>query len=153
MCPTDTLYRTVVISLVWLALFIPVIRGGDEDTSWELSNIAVWVTAEANLVIICGCFPALKLLARRLIPKWLGSEASRSSNVDCDQIMPPPWQSELCTVTTGISGGSRETKDSTAKGYNSRNGSGFDSGTGSRYDGSSNDRAVKLLPGQVLPEP
>lgn len=96
------LYRTLVVSLVWLALFIPVIRKGSQDVTWELSTILVCVTVEANLVVVCGCFPALRLLARRILPKWFGSTEERNA--------PPPLHPPLVPMETGSYTGREESK-------------------------------------------
>lgn len=100
----DTLFRTLIVSLVWLALFIPVVRKGSPDVTWELSTIVVCVITEANLVLVCGCFPALKLLARRILPKWFGE--------NCDRAIPPPMQPLPSIVRQGDTLGCERSKAS-----------------------------------------
>lgn len=98
-------YRTLIVSLVWLALFIPVVQKTSPDITWELSTILVCVTTEASLVIVCGCFPALRLFARRALPKWFGPREA-----GCERFVPPPLQPELGVLETEGYNGCDESK-------------------------------------------
>lgn len=77
-------------------------REGSQDVTWELSRILICVIVEANLVVVCGCFPALKLLARHILPKWFGSTEERNA--------PPPIHPPLGVIETGGYTGEDESK-------------------------------------------
>lgn len=129
-------------------------QDGNSDDNWALSKILVWVAAEADLALICGCFPALKVLVRRMIPKWFGTDPPPVRDIRSERIVPDLWQSELCTITTGVSGGSAESKENSGGPDDARIKSGFDSGTTLGYNGSNSTGLVpRVQPGQVIPEP
>lgn len=125
-----------------------------------MSRIITIVTVEANLVLICGCFPALKLFARRVAPRLLGTERESAAGevvvVARAGVLPSLWETELTTITTGISGESSERKDSAKssggvqippKTFD------YNPGTMFSFDGVSGEQGNKRTLGQVLPDP
>ncbi|KAK4504900.1 hypothetical protein PRZ48_002863 [Zasmidium cellare] len=61
---------TLVTSLVRLSLLPPMVTA--TDTTWAISTPAIWICIEANLVIICGCLPILRLFFRHVAPRLIG---------------------------------------------------------------------------------
>ncbi|CAK3852960.1 integral membrane [Lecanosticta acicola] len=61
---------TLITSLVRLSLLPPMVSA--LDTTWAISTPAIWICVEANLVIICGCLPILRLFFRHVAPRLIG---------------------------------------------------------------------------------
>lgn len=120
---------------------------------WDLSRICVLVTVQANLVLICGCFPALKLWARRTVPRCFSTSerGAIAADVPWGEALPPSWESELSTITTGVSsGGTRKdsARSAAAKILD------FDQGRSMvRQNIESAVRKNGVVIGQVLPDP
>ncbi|KAH6972576.1 hypothetical protein EDB80DRAFT_659567 [Ilyonectria destructans] len=69
---------TLITSIVRLVLLLPSLSNPDQ--SWSLAEGCLWVIIEANLLIICGSLPTLRVFLRHVAPKILGeSNASLSS--------------------------------------------------------------------------
>ncbi|KAF2168178.1 hypothetical protein M409DRAFT_21622 [Zasmidium cellare ATCC 36951] len=64
---------TLVTSLVRLSLLPPMVTA--TDTTWAISTPAIWICIEANLVIICGCLPILRLFFRHVAPRFIGESS------------------------------------------------------------------------------
>ncbi|KAK7408448.1 hypothetical protein QQX98_009375 [Neonectria punicea] len=69
---------TLITSIVRLVLLLPSLSNPDQ--SWSLAEGCLWVIIEANLLIMCGSLPTLRVFLRNVAPKVLGeSNVSLSS--------------------------------------------------------------------------
>ncbi|KPM38554.1 hypothetical protein AK830_g7999 [Neonectria ditissima] len=70
---------TLITSIVRLVLLLPSLSNPDQ--SWSLAEGCLWVIIEANLLIMCGSLPTLRVFLRNVAPKVLGESnvASLSS--------------------------------------------------------------------------
>ncbi|KAF2803590.1 uncharacterized protein BDZ99DRAFT_427008, partial [Mytilinidion resinicola] len=64
---------TCVTSIIRLVVIIPSLT--DLDQTWALSIPCIWIVVEANLVIICGSLPVLRLFFRHVSPKFIGESS------------------------------------------------------------------------------
>ena len=91
-------FRTVITSIVRLVTLFPLLT--DPDASWAVATPAVWMyvpsllfhqplaqrvqtnllphnsVVEANLVIVCGCLPAVRQFLRSVAPRLIGESSS-----------------------------------------------------------------------------
>ena len=68
---------TLVTSLVRLSLLPPMISA--VDATWAIAKPAIWICVEANLVIICGCLPIMRLFFRHVAPRLIGEHSDRNA--------------------------------------------------------------------------
>ncbi|KXT08850.1 hypothetical protein AC579_1482, partial [Pseudocercospora musae] len=67
---------TLVTSLVRLSLLPPMVSA--TDVTYAISTPAIWICIEANLVVICGCLPILRLFFRHVAPRLIGEYSGGS---------------------------------------------------------------------------
>ncbi|KIW03028.1 uncharacterized protein PV09_05682 [Verruconis gallopava] len=68
---------TFITSIVRLVLLLPTLTTVDQP--WAIALPGMWVAIEANLIIVCCSFPALRVFARHFVPKWIGEYGSNRS--------------------------------------------------------------------------
>ncbi|KAH6875140.1 hypothetical protein BKA58DRAFT_453973, partial [Alternaria rosae] len=68
---------TCITSGVRLALLFPMLQTIDQ--TWAIVMPGIWILIEANLVIITGCLPAMRLFFRHVAPRLIGESTLRSS--------------------------------------------------------------------------
>lgn len=71
---------TLITSIVRLVLLLPSLSNPDQ--SWSLAEGCLWVIIEANLLIMCGCLPTLRVFLKHVAPRVLGD---RSQNKPSEQ--------------------------------------------------------------------
>ena len=82
---------TLITSLVRLSLLPPMVT--DLDTTWAISTPAIWICVEANLVIICGCLPILRLFFRHVAPRLIGEHTETAASGPARSFGKKPIQS------------------------------------------------------------
>ncbi|KAF4984891.1 hypothetical protein FZEAL_44 [Fusarium zealandicum] len=70
---------TLITSIVRLVLLLPALSNPDQ--SWTLAEGCLWVIIEANLLIICGSLPTLRVFLRRVAPRILAEKSTAKSSV------------------------------------------------------------------------
>ncbi|KAF2026714.1 hypothetical protein EK21DRAFT_73583 [Setomelanomma holmii] len=69
---------TCVTSGLRLALLFPML--GTMDQTWAVVMPGLWVLIEANLIIITGCLPTVRLFLRHVAPNLIGESTLRSGD-------------------------------------------------------------------------
>ncbi|KAI1759922.1 hypothetical protein GGR53DRAFT_511764 [Hypoxylon sp. FL1150] len=69
---------TLVTSVVRLVLLLPGL--GNKDQPWVLAEGCLWVIVEANLLIICGSLPTLKIFLNQVAPRILRDRSKKESS-------------------------------------------------------------------------
>lgn len=89
---------TLITSLVRLSLLPPMVT--DLGTTWAISTPAIWICIEANLVIICGCLPILRLFFRHVAPRLIGKHTETAASGPMGSFGKKPIQTpaELSTL-------------------------------------------------------
>jgi hypothetical protein len=64
---------TLVTSIVRLVLLLPSLSNPDQ--SWSLAEGCLWVIIEANLLIMCGSLPTLRVFLKNVAPRVLGDRS------------------------------------------------------------------------------
>ncbi|EKJ67423.1 hypothetical protein FPSE_12408 [Fusarium pseudograminearum CS3096] len=64
---------TLVTSVVRLVLLLPSVSNPDQ--SWSLAEGCLWVIIEANLLIMCGSLPTLRVFLKNVAPRVLGDKS------------------------------------------------------------------------------
>ncbi|KAG8670662.1 hypothetical protein FPOAC2_07487 [Fusarium poae] len=64
---------TLVTSIVRLVLLLPSLSNPDQ--SWSLAEGCLWVIIEANLLIMCGSLPTLRVFLKHVAPRVLGDKS------------------------------------------------------------------------------
>ncbi|KAF1844010.1 uncharacterized protein K460DRAFT_155831 [Cucurbitaria berberidis CBS 394.84] len=67
---------TCVTSAVRLGLLFPMLKTIDQ--TWAIVTPGIWILIEANLVIITGCLPTMRLFFRHVAPHLIGESSIRS---------------------------------------------------------------------------
>ncbi|SPJ70426.1 related to integral membrane protein [Fusarium torulosum] len=69
---------TLVTSIVRLVLLLPSLSNPDQ--SWSLAEGCLWVIIEANLLIMCGSLPTLRVFLKHVAPRVLGDKNSKNAS-------------------------------------------------------------------------
>ncbi|KAF5024552.1 hypothetical protein F66182_3315 [Fusarium sp. NRRL 66182] len=69
---------TLITSIVRLVLLLPSLSNPDQ--SWSLAEGCLWVIIEANLLIMCGSLPTLRVFLKHVAPRVLGDRSSKKSS-------------------------------------------------------------------------
>jgi hypothetical protein len=69
---------TLVTSCVRLSLLPPLVT--NTNSTWAVSTLALWISVEASLMIICESFPTLRLFFRRVAPRLIGESSGKGSS-------------------------------------------------------------------------
>ncbi|KAA8577286.1 hypothetical protein EYC84_007258 [Monilinia fructicola] len=69
---------TCITSMVRLKVMMPLLVALDQ--TWAVSIPCVWITVEANLVIICGSFPLIRQFVKHVAPRWIGENSSKGNS-------------------------------------------------------------------------
>ncbi|MCJ1362842.1 hypothetical protein MMC16_001948 [Acarospora aff. strigata] len=69
---------TCITSIIRLVGILPMLVNPDQ--TWAVSVPCIWICVEANLVIICGSFPTLRLFFNHVAPKSIGESGSGSNS-------------------------------------------------------------------------
>ncbi|WXC64780.1 hypothetical protein SNK03_010592 [Fusarium graminearum] len=64
---------TLITSVVRLVLLLPSLSNPDQ--SWSLAEGCLWVIIEANLLIMCGSLPTLRVFLKNVAPRVLGDKS------------------------------------------------------------------------------
>jgi HAMP domain-containing protein len=64
---------TLITSIVRLVLLLPSLSNPDQ--SWSLAEGCLWVIVEANLLIMCGSLPTLRVFLKNVAPRVLGDRS------------------------------------------------------------------------------
>ncbi|PCD33980.1 hypothetical protein FGRA07_09135 [Fusarium graminearum] len=75
---------TLITSVVRLVLLLPSLSNPDQ--SWSLAEGCLWVIIEANLLIMCGSLPTLRVFLKNVAPRVLGD---KSQMLGRSRIVPP----------------------------------------------------------------
>ncbi|KAG9186348.1 hypothetical protein G6011_02904 [Alternaria panax] len=67
---------TCITSAVRLALLFPMLQTIDQ--TWAIVMPGIWILIEANLIIITGCLPTMRLFFRHIAPRLIGESSLRS---------------------------------------------------------------------------
>ncbi|OAG14665.1 hypothetical protein CC77DRAFT_1099731 [Alternaria alternata] len=67
---------TCITSAVRLALLFPMLQTIDQ--TWAIVMPGIWILIEANLIIITGCLPTMRLFFRHVAPRLIGESSLRS---------------------------------------------------------------------------
>lgn len=67
---------TCVTSGVRLFLLFPMLKTIDQ--TWAIVTPGIWILVEANLVIITGALPTMRLFFRHVAPRFIGESSMRS---------------------------------------------------------------------------
>ncbi|KAL1797158.1 hypothetical protein ACET3X_003764 [Alternaria dauci] len=67
---------TCITSAVRLALLFPMLQTMDQ--TWAIVMPGIWILIEANLVIVTGCLPTMRLFFRHVAPRLIGESSLRS---------------------------------------------------------------------------
>ncbi|KAF5558002.1 integral membrane protein [Fusarium napiforme] len=69
---------TLITSIVRLVLLLPSLSNPDQ--SWSLAEGCLWVIIEANLLIMCGSLPTLRVFLKNVAPRVLGDRSTRKGS-------------------------------------------------------------------------
>ncbi|KAI8404735.1 hypothetical protein FOFC_14207 [Fusarium oxysporum] len=69
---------TLITSIVRLVLLLPSLSNPDQ--SWSLAEGCLWVIIEANLLIMCGSLPTLRVFLKNVAPRVLGDKSTRKGS-------------------------------------------------------------------------
>ncbi|QSZ35381.1 hypothetical protein DSL72_008251 [Monilinia vaccinii-corymbosi] len=69
---------TFITSIIRLIIMMPLLVALDQ--TWAVSVPCVWITVEANLVIICGSFPIIRQFVKHVSPGCMGEGATDKTN-------------------------------------------------------------------------
>ncbi|KAM5344366.1 hypothetical protein ACJ41O_012903 [Fusarium nematophilum] len=69
---------TLITSIVRLVLLLPSLSNPDQ--SWSLAEGCLWVIIEANLLIMCGSLPTLRVFLKHVAPRVLGDRSTQKSS-------------------------------------------------------------------------
>lgn len=67
---------TCVTSGVRLVLLFPMLKTTDQ--TWAIVTPGIWILIEANLVIITGALPTMRLFFRHVAPRFIGESSMRT---------------------------------------------------------------------------
>ncbi|KAJ4195477.1 hypothetical protein NW759_016457 [Fusarium solani] len=69
---------TLITYIARLVLLLPSLSNPDQ--SWSLAEGCLWVIIEANLLIMCGSLPTLRVFLKHVAPRVLGDRSTQKSS-------------------------------------------------------------------------